>query len=82
MWYFLESWELVLKDGFSFIALGSAQFGQYDEMWNFSAIFGDFSNMWKIEFSESTTAQTTTTIKVGDWDSRCSYIWKYIYLYI
>ena len=52
MWYFLESWELVVTDGSCFIALAPAKFGQYSEMRNFSVIFVNFSNMSEIEFSE------------------------------
>ena len=52
MWYFLESWELLLTDGSCFIALAVAKFGQCSKMRNFSVIFGNLSNMRKIEFSE------------------------------
>ena len=52
MWYFLESWELVLTDGSGFVALPLAEFGQCSKMRNFLVIFGNLSNMRKIEFSK------------------------------
>ena len=42
----------MLTDGSCFIALALAKFGQCSKMRNFSVIFGNLSNMRKIEFSE------------------------------
>ena len=49
---FPERRELVVKDGSCFTAVALAKFAQWGKMRNFSALFGDFSNMWKFDFSE------------------------------
>ena len=52
MWYFLESWKLVLTDGSCFIALAVAKCGQCRKMRYFSVIFSNLLNMRKIEILE------------------------------